>query len=155
MNNCISRRQVGKGMLTEMTVAAKPNRVWHVLTSFDRMVAHMSHLEQSRTLRQKGNHRLVEQTAKIPLLSLTLHTVLDVLEERPFLYFTQREGPFSELSGYWQVAPTFGGTPTLIRYYLELRVGGAARRWMMNRHLGRVIDKNFQDLAIWIDSGND
>jgi carbon monoxide dehydrogenase subunit G len=142
-------------MLAEMTVAAQPSRVWHVLTSFDHMVPHMSHLEHSRTLHQKGNHRLVEQRAKIPLLSLTLRTVLDVLEERPFLYFTQREGVFSELSGYWRVDPGPGGAVTLIQYYLELKMGWAAKSWMMNGHLGRMIDRNLQDLAIWIDSGQE
>jgi hypothetical protein len=153
----ISIRREGKGLLAEMTATASPDLVWLILTSFEEMPEHLTILEQSRILAQEGTHRLVEQTAslELPLLPLSFRVVLDVLEERPFLYFSQREGSFTEFSGYWRVELDHSSGGSRIRYYLEVDIPRGLRRWAVDRHLRRMIQRNLQDLAIWIDEAGD
>jgi len=151
-NNSITVRKNGNGIVAEMTVAAGSNRVWRILTSFDEMDAHLSGLKKSKVLRKEGNYLLVEQTAKvgIPLLSFYFRVVMDVVEERPFLYFSQRQGSFTFFRGHWKVEPTSEGTGTQIRYYLE---AGPARSLGSGKIGNRMIKQNLQQLAAWIDGG--
>lgn len=148
----LSVRREGKGMSAEIAVAASPDEVWSVLTAFDEMPAHLQALKKSRVLTHNGNHRVVEQSARVevPLLSLSLRVVLDVVEERPFLYFTQREGSFTEFTGYWRVDPDGKGTGSRIRYYVELDLPGGLRRLAADWHLRRMVQRNLDDLARWI-----
>ena len=135
-----------------MTVAADLNRVWRILTSFDEMDAHLTGLKKSKVLKKKGNYLLVEQTAKvgIPLLSFYFRVVMEVVEERPFLYFSQRQGSFAFFRGHWRVEPASEGSGTQIRYYLE---AGPARSLGSGQLGNRMIKQNLQQLAAWIDSG--
>lgn len=144
-------RKNGNGIVAEMTVAAGSDRVWRILTSFDEMDAHLSGLKKSRVLKKEGNYLLVEQTAKvgIPLLSFYFRVVMDVVEERPFLYFSQRQGSFAFFRGHWRVEPASEGGGTQIRYYLE---AGPVRS-LGNGQIGnRMIKQNLQQLAAWIDN---
>ena len=140
--------------MAEMTVQAAVERVWHVLTSFEEMPAHLSGLTRSRILIRNGNCRLVEQTATvgIPLLPLTFKLVMDVVEERPFLYFNQRRGSFISFSGHWWVDPASGGNGTLIHYYLKASLGRGWKGRPFEHQLRRMIRQNLQELAIWIDN---
>ena len=148
----LSVRRKGKGMLAEIAVPASPDQVWSILTSFNEMPAHLRALERSKILAHNGNHRLVEQSARVevPLLTLSLRVVLDVLEERPFLYFTQREGSFTEFTGYWRVDPEGEGSGSRIRYYVELDLPGGLRRFAADWQLRRMVQRNLEDLARWI-----
>ncbi len=148
----LSVRREGKGMLAEIAVAASPDHVWSILTSFNEMSAHLRALERSKILTHNGNYRLVEQSARVevPLLSLSLRVVLDVVEERPFLYFTQREGSFTEFSGYWRVDPEGSGSASRIRYYVELDLPRGLRRFAADWQLRRMVQRNLEDLARWI-----
>lgn len=139
-------------MLAEIAVAASPDQVWSILTSFNEMSAHLRALERSKILTHNGNYRLVEQSARVevPLLSLSLRVVLDVVEERPFLYFTQREGSFTEFSGYWRVDPEGSGLGSRIRYYVELDLPRGLRRFAADWQLRRMVQRNLEDLARWI-----
>jgi carbon monoxide dehydrogenase subunit G len=150
----LSVRRKGKGMLAEIAVAASPDHVWRILTSFNEMSAHLRALEKSKMLTHNGNHRLVEQSARVevPLLTLSLRVVLDVVEERPFLYFTQREGSFTEFTGYWRVDPEAEGSGSRIRYYLELDLPGGLRRLAADWQLRRMMQRNLEDLARWIQT---
>lgn len=150
-NGSITMRKNGNGIVAEMTVAAGSDRVWRILTSFDEMDAHLSGLKKSRVLKKEGNYLLVEQTAKvgIPLLSFYFRVVMDVVEERPFLYFSQRQGSFAFFRGHWRVEPASEGRGTQIRYYLE---AGPVRS-LGNGQIGnRMIKQNLQQLAAWIDN---
>jgi carbon monoxide dehydrogenase subunit G len=135
-----------------MTVAAGTDRVWSILTSFDEMDAHLSGLKKSKVLRKAGNYLVVEQTAKvgIPLLSFYFRVVMEVVEDRPFLYFSQTEGSLAFFRGHWKVEPASGGTGTQIRYYLE---AGPARSLGGGQIGNRMIRQNLQQLADWIDNG--
>ncbi|MCG6918884.1 MAG: SRPBCC family protein [Deltaproteobacteria bacterium] len=145
-------RKNGNGIVAEMTVAAGSDRVWRILTSFDEMDAHLSGLKKSRVLKKEGNYLLVEQTAKvgIPLLSFYFRVVMDVVEERPFLYFSQRQGSFAFFRGHWRVEPASEGRGTQIRYYLE---AGPVRSLGSGQIGNRMIKENMQQLAAWIDRG--
>ena len=150
-NSAITVIKNGNGIMAEMTVAADSDRVWRILTSFDEMDAHLSGLKKSKVLKKEGNYLLVEQTAKvgIPLLSLYFRVVMDVVEERPFLYFSQRQGSFAFFRGHWRVEPASEGRGTQIRYYLE---AGPVRS-LGNGQIGnRMIKQNLQQLAAWIDN---
>lgn len=151
-NSSITVRKNGNGIVAKMTVAAGPDRVWRILTSFDEMDAHLSGLKKSKVLRKEGNYLLVEQTAKvgIPLLSFSFRVVLDVVEDKPFLYFSQRQGSFAFFRGHWKVEPTSEGTGTEIRYYLE---AGSAGNMGSGQIGNRMIKQNLQQLAAWIDNG--
>jgi carbon monoxide dehydrogenase subunit G len=148
----LSLRREGKGILAEIEVAASPERVWSVLTSFDEMSAHLGALEKSRLLTRNANYRLVEQSThvEVPLVTLSLRVLLDVVEERPFLYFTQREGSFTEFSGYWRVDSAGEGKRSRIRYYVEVDLPGGLRRLAADWHLRRMVQRNLEDLARWI-----
>ena len=63
--NSITMKKNGRGILAEMNVAAKPDREWHVLTSFEEMSAHLSGFSKSNVFQSEDNYRLVEQTAKV------------------------------------------------------------------------------------------
>ena len=93
-DSSITIRKNGNGIVAEMTVAAGTQRVWRILTSFDEMDAHLSGLKTSKVLRTEGNSFLVEQMTKvgISLLSFSFRVVMDVVEDRPYLYFNQRPG---------------------------------------------------------------
>jgi carbon monoxide dehydrogenase subunit G len=151
-SSSISIKSNARGISAEMTVAAGRDRVWRILTSFDEMDAHLSGLKKSKVLRKEGNYLLVEQTVKvgIPLLSFNVQVVMDVVEDRPFLHFSQRQGSFAFFRGHWKVEPASEGTGTKIAYYLEV---GSARS-LGNGPLGnRLIKENLQQLAAWIDNG--
>jgi len=150
-NRSVTVRKNGNGIVAEMTVAAGPERVWRILTSFDEMDAHLSGLTTSKILAKEDNYLLVEQRAKvgISLFSFTFRVLMDVVEDRPFLYFSQREGSFATFHGHWRVEPTWEGKGTRIRYYLEANpahnLGG--------RQFGsRLIKQHLQQLAAWIDT---
>jgi carbon monoxide dehydrogenase subunit G len=103
-------------------------------------------------LKKEGNYLLVEQKTKvgIPLSSFYFRVVMDVVEDRPFLYFKQREGSFATFRGHWRVEPASEGKGTRIRYYLE---ASPAQR-LGARHFGIwMIKENLQQLAAWIDKG--
>lgn len=153
-NNSIAIRKNGKGILAEMTVAAGPGRVWQVITSFEEMDAHLSGLNQSKVLEKDGNYRLVEQTAKvgIPLLSFSFRVVMDVVEDRPFLHFNQRRGPFASFRGHWRIEPTSEGNGTRIEYYLEASLAQRLGGRKFGNPLKPMIRKNLQQLAAWIDN---
>jgi carbon monoxide dehydrogenase subunit G len=151
-NNSITVRKNGNGIVAEMTVAAGSERAWRILTSFDEMGAHLSGLTKSKILRKEGNYLLVEQKTKvgIPLLSFDFRVVMDVVEDRPFLYFSQRQGSFAFFRGHWRVEPASDGKGTRIRYYLE----ASPAQSLGGGHFGiRLIKQNLQQLAAWIDSG--
>jgi carbon monoxide dehydrogenase subunit G len=150
-NGSITIRKNGDGVVAEMTVAAGTERVWHILTSFDEMTAHLSGLSKSKILIKEGNYRLVEQRARvgISLLSFTFRVLMDVVEDRPFLHFRQREGSFATFRGHWKVKPTPEGKGTWIRYYLE----ASPAQGLGGRQFGnRLIKQNLQQLAAWIDN---
>jgi len=150
-NGSVTIRKNGNGIVAEMTVAAGPERVWRILTSFDEMDAHLSGLTTSKILMKEGNYLLVEQRAKvgIPLFSFTFRVLMDVVEDRPFLYFSQREGSFATFRGHWRVEPTWEGKGTRIRYYLE----ASPAHNLGGRQFGnRLIKQNLQQLATWIDT---
>ena len=151
-NSSITVRKNGNGIVAEMTVAAGTERVWRILTSFDEMDAHLSGLKTSKVLRKEGNYLLVEQRAKvgISLLSFSFRVVMDVVEDRPFLYFSQRQGSFATFRGHWRVEPRSDGKGTRIRYYLEASPAQSPG----GRQFGnRMIKQNLQQLAAWIDNG--
>ena len=151
-NSSITMRKNGNGIVAEMTVAAGSERVWRILTAFDEMDAHLSGLKKSRVLKKEGDYLLVEQTAKmgIPLLSFHYRVVMEVVEERPFLYFSQRQGSFAFFRGHWRVEPASEGRGTQIRYYLE---AGPVRNLGSGQIGNRMIKQNLQQLAAWIDNG--
>ena len=155
-DNCISLRREHGGILAEMTVQASLERVWQVLTSFEEMPAHLSGLRRSRILKKNGNSRLVEQTATvgISLVPLSFKLVMDVVEERPFLYFNQRLGSFTSFRGHWWVDPGSGENGTRIQYFLEASLG---RGWRgggpFKNRIKSMIHQNLQELAVWIDNG--
>jgi len=152
-NNSITVRKNGNGIVAEMTVAAGADRVWRILTSFDEMDAHLSGLTKSKVLRKEGNYLLVEQRAKvgISLLSFSFRVVMDVVEDRPFLYFSQRQGSFVTFRGHWRVEPTSEGKGARILYYLE----ASPAQSLGGRHFGnRMIKQNLQQLAAWINNSS-
>ena len=135
-----------------MTVAAGTQRVWRILTSFDEMDAHLSGLKTSKVLRTEGNSFLVEQMTKvgISLLSFSFRVVMDVVEDRPYLYFSQRQGSFATFRGHWKVEPRSDAKGTRISYYLE----ASPAQSLAGRQFGtRMIKQNLQQLAAWIDNG--
>ena len=153
-DNVILLRREDKGILAEMTVEAAVERVWRVLTSFEEMPAYLSGLSQSRILKREGVHRIVEQTARvgIPFLPLSFRVVLDVVEERPFLYFSQRNGTFNFFRGHWRVDRCSTGAGSRVCYYLEASVGQGLRRLPFEQQLPRMIRQNMEELAVWIDN---
>jgi carbon monoxide dehydrogenase subunit G len=72
------------------------------------------------------------------------------VEDKPFLYFSQRQGSFAFFRGHWKVEPTSEGTGTEIRYYLE---AGSAGNMGSGQIGNRMIKQNLQQLAAWIDNG--
>jgi carbon monoxide dehydrogenase subunit G len=151
-NSSITLRKNGNGIVAEMTVAAGTERVWRILTSFDEMDAHLSGLKTSKVLRTEGNYFLVEQRAKvgISLLSFSFRVVMDVVEDRPYLYFNQRQGSFATFRGHWKVEPRSDAKGTRISYYLE----ASPAQSLGGRQFGtRMIKQNLQQLAAWIDNG--
>ncbi|MBT8407108.1 MAG: SRPBCC family protein [Deltaproteobacteria bacterium] len=155
-NNCISLRREDGGISAEMTVQASVERVWRVLTSFEEMPAHLSGLRRSRILQREGKRQVVEQTTTvgIPLLPLTFKLVMDVVEERPFLYFNQRLGSFTSFSGHWWVDPASEGNGTRIQYFLKASLGGGWKGGPFKNRIKSMIHQNLQELAVWIDNGS-
>jgi carbon monoxide dehydrogenase subunit G len=150
-NNSITIRKDGCGIVAEMTVAAGTERVWRILTSFDEMDAHLSGLTGSKVLIREDNYLLVEQRGKvgISLLSFNFRVLMEVVEKRPFLYFSQRQGSFATFRGHWRVEPASDGKGTRIHYYLE----ASPAQSLGGRHFGnRLIKQNLQQLAAWIDN---
>jgi hypothetical protein len=147
----------GGAVRAEITVKARSARVWQVLTAFEEMPVHLSALERSKVLSKHGAHLLVEQctTLKTSFLSLTLWSLLDVTAEPPFLYFTQRRGFFRELTGYWHVAPSADGQGSRIVYYLEIGMRKGLRRWWADHQLRQMIQRNMQELAVWVEAVED
>ena len=137
-----------------MTVSATQERVWRVLTSFEEMPAHLSGLKRSRIVDCEDGHFLVEQVSKsvIPLLPLTFRVIMDVIEKKPFLYFKQRFGSFTEFSGHWHVGSSSHGPGSRVQYYLELGMGRGLKRRAVEQHLYRMIRENMRDLAVWIEN---
>ena len=151
-DSSITIRKNGNGIVAEMTVAAGTQRVWRILTSFDEMDAHLSGLKTSKVLRTEGNSFLVEQMTKvgISLLSFSFRVVMDVVEDRPYLYFNQRQGSFATFRGHWKVEPRSDAKGTRISYYLE----ASPAQSLGGRQFGtRMIKQNLQQLAAWIDNG--
>lgn len=151
----ISLRHLAKGILAEMTVAATVEHVWRILTSFEEMPAHLSNLKNCKVLKREGSYRLVEQAARVgtPLLPFPFRVVMDVVEERPFLYFNQRHGSFTSFSGHWRVEPDAAGSGSRVRYYLEASFGQGWSGRALRRQFRRLIRQNLQELAAWMDNG--
>ena len=141
-------------MLAMMSVTATPDRVWRVLTSFEEMPSHLSALKQSRILKREGAHLLVEQIVKagIPLLPITFRVILDVVDERPFLFFKQRLGSFAEFRGHWRVDSRSNGLGSRIQYFLELGMGRGLRRKTVEQQLYRTIRQTMEELLVWIEN---
>ncbi|MFP3870237.1 MAG: SRPBCC family protein [Syntrophobacteria bacterium] len=148
----VRTRGADKGITAEITVPARPERVWRVLTSFEEMPVHLSAVKKSRLIGQEGNHRLIEQTGKvdIPVMPLSFRVALDVVEERPFLYFSQRWGSFTTFSGYWRVDPCPEGRGSRVRYCLHVDMPHGLRKLAAEHHLRRMVRQNLQELAAWI-----
>lgn len=146
--------QQGKGISEEVKVAASVERVWRVLTSFEKMPVYLSALEHSRILKREGSYRLVEQTARVGvrLLSFSFRVLMDVVEERPYLYFKQRLGSFASFCGHWRVDPGLAGAGSRVRYYLEADLGNGLKRRSVEQQLRRLIRQNLRELAGWIDN---
>jgi carbon monoxide dehydrogenase subunit G len=153
--NSITIKQNGRGILAEMTVAAQPDRAWHVLTSFEEMSARLSGFSKSKVLQTEDNYRLVEQTARvgIPLLSFSFRVVMTVVEDRPYLHFRQLRGSFSSFRGHWWVEPESTGNGTRIQYFLEASLARGWKGGPFGHHIKSMIHQNLQDLAAWIDNG--
>ena len=154
-NNSITIKRNGRGILAEMTVAAEAARAWHVLTSFEEMSAHLSGLSKSKVVQTEDNYRLVEQTATvgITLLSFSFRVVMTVVEDRPYLHFSQLRGSFSSFSGHWWVDPGSTGKGTRIQYFLEASLARGWKGGLFRRHIRSMIHQNLQELAGWIDNG--
>ncbi len=150
----VSLMRENRGTLAEMTVAAAPERVWRVLNSYEEMPAYLSGLTQSRILKKEGAYRLVEQTARVGIafLPISFRVVLDVVEDRPFLYFKQRNGTFTSFRGHWRVDRVSVGTGSRVLYHLEASLGQGLKRRALEQQLQRMIRQNMQELAAWIDN---
>jgi carbon monoxide dehydrogenase subunit G len=137
-----------------MTVAATSERVWRVLTSFEEMPAYLSCLKESKILKKDGTYRLVEQRARggVAFLAISFRVVLEVIEDRPYLYFKQRNGSFTSFSGYWRVDPSLNENGSRIRYYLQANLGRGLRRRAFKKYMQRMIRQSMQELADWIDN---
>ena len=137
-----------------MTVDAEVESVWRVLTSFEAMPAHLSGLRQCRILEKNGTYLVVEQTVRggIPLLPISIRVVLDVIEERPFLHFNQRNGTFTSFRGYWRVDRSSVGTASQVLYYLEASLGQGLKRRVFEQQLHRTIRQKMQELKVWIEN---
>lgn len=137
-----------------MTVAAGTDRVWQVLTSFEEMPLHLSGLNESKVLEREGNYRLVEQMTKvgIPLLSISFRVLMDVVEDKPFLHFSQRRGSFASFRGHWRIETAPQGNGTRIRYYLEASLAQRLGVPQLDNPVTRMIRQNLQQLATWIDN---
>jgi len=153
-NNSVVVKKNGNGILAEMNVAATPERVWHVLTSFEEMHAHVSALHKSKVLRREGNYRMVEQTARIriALLPFSFRVVMDVVEKKPYLYFNQRAGSFASFKGHWEVDADSGEHGTRVRYYLEASLAKRLQARPFAQQLNRMIQQNLEELAVWMDN---
>jgi carbon monoxide dehydrogenase subunit G len=154
-SNFITIQKNGRGILAEMTVAAEPDRAWHVLTSFEEMSRHLSGLSKSRVLQTEDNYLLVEQTARvgIPLLSFSFRVVMTVVEDRPYLHFRQLRGSFSSFRGHWWVDHESTGNGTRIQYFLEASLARGWKGGPFRHHIKSMIHQNLQELAVWIDNG--
>jgi ribosome-associated toxin RatA of RatAB toxin-antitoxin module len=119
------------------------------------MSAHLSGFSKSKVLQRENNHRLVEQTAKvgIPLLSLSFRVVMSVVEDRPYLHFRQLQGSFSSFRGHWWVDPESAGNGTRIQYFLEASLARGWKEGPVRHKIKSLIQKNLQELAVWIDNG--
>jgi carbon monoxide dehydrogenase subunit G len=150
----ISVCRQGKGVLEEIKVGASEERVWRILTSFEKMPTYLSAIEHSKILKREGSYRLVEQTARVrvPLLSFSFRVIMDVIEERPFLYFNQRLGSFASFCGHWRVDPSLAGAGSRVSYYLEAELSNGLKRRTVESQLRRLIRQNLQELASWIDN---
>ena len=153
--NTITIKQNGRGILAEMTVAAEPDRAWHVLTSFEEMSAHLSGFRMSKILKKEDNYRLVEQTVRvgIPLLSFSLQVVMSVVEDRPYLRFRQLRGSFSSFRGHWWVDPESTENGTRIQYFIEASLARGWKGGPVRHQIKSMIHQNLQELAVWIDNG--
>jgi carbon monoxide dehydrogenase subunit G len=151
----ISIKQNGRGILAEMTVAAEPDRAWHVLTSFEEMSAQLSGFSTSKILQKEDNYRLVEQTVRvgIPLLPFSFRVVMSVVEDRPYLRFRQLRGSFSSFRGHWWIDPESTGNGTRIQYFLEASLAGGWKGGPVRRQIKSMIYQNLEELAVWIDNG--
>ncbi len=143
--------------MAEMTVATTVEHVWRVLTSFEEMPAYLSYLRESRVLKKDGTYRVVEQRARagIAFLAISFRVVLDVVEDRPYLYFKQRNGSFTSFRGYWRVDPSLNESGSRVRYYLQANLGRGLRRRAFEQNLHRMIRQSMQELAGWIDNSGD
>jgi carbon monoxide dehydrogenase subunit G len=153
-SNSVTIKENGNGIVAEMKVAATLERVWHVLTSFEDMDAHLSALHESKVLKREGNYRMVAQTGKITIarFPITFRVVMDVVERRPFLYFSQRAGSFAFFGGHWEVGPDGEGSGTRVRYRLDARLGKRLQVRSIAQRLNRMIRQNLQELALWMDN---
>jgi hypothetical protein len=78
---------------------------------------------------------------------------MEVVEERPFLYFNQRLGSFTSFSGHWWVDPGSGGNGTRIQYFLEASLARGWKGGPVRHQIKSMIHQNLQELAVWIDNG--
>ncbi|UCG13738.1 MAG: SRPBCC family protein [Deltaproteobacteria bacterium] len=153
-NDSVALRKHGNGLLAEVTVAAGLVRVWGVLTSFEEMPIHLSGLQKSRVLRRNGASLLVEQTATVgvAVFSFPFRVLMEVVEDRPFLYFDQRLGSFARFCGHWRVDPRTERVNTRVQYYLEVEMARGLRRQAVELQLHRMVRQNLQELAVWMEN---
>lgn len=84
------------------------DRVWAVLTDYERLADFIPNLTQSRVIEQEGDRVRLEQVGKEKLwkVNFAAKVVLDMVLEAPrAIRFSQFQGDFNEFSGAWLLEP--------------------------------------------------
>jgi ribosome-associated toxin RatA of RatAB toxin-antitoxin module len=125
-----------------IVVAAPPERVWRVLTDYERLPEFIPGLERSRLLQDSLGARRVEQVGAAGwfFLKIRARVVLRVQEcACSRIDFRAIDGDFDVFEGWWSLLPEDGGRATRLEYWADVqpsfRAPGFLTRFLVRRGL--------------------
>lgn len=110
--------------VSRMTVNARPEHVWAVLTDYSNAPEVFENLKKCEVLEDKGNSKVVRHVIHPSGFPGTFDYTIEIKEVAPKMMEWHRiRGAFKEVDGYWKLESVNGGRGTHVTYSAYINGG--------------------------------
>lgn len=139
------RPEKGRRILASVTIPQPVERVWQVITDYERLADFIPSMTSSKLLPNSEGRIRLEQVGTQCFLRIKFcaRVVLDMTENFPHeLSFAMQDGDFKTFEGCWKLQPSEDAQSTHLSYDLSVKAPRAMPAGLIEHHLCRNLTLN-------------
>lgn len=144
----IAEEKIGKKTFqtSKIIIKAPPERVFDVLTDYDKAADIFSNLVKSKLVSTQGHTKRVAFTGTTVGNLIKFDYTLDIVEKPHFIEWKRASGAFKANEGYWRLDPVDGGKATLVTYAKHIDGGWLYPQALVRKSIRDAIPVIFAEL---------